>query len=334
MVKFNKNLLKKFRNLSIIKSIEKDRVLYLYTTGIALFFWIFLKLSKSYESNIDVKLDYNIEDRHAFIYSPPAYVNVTLAAKGWDLLSLNTISRSSLSIDVYNRQRSVITAEELQSKISTIIGSDKSLKSLFLDNGQIDLEFDNRISKKVHLTENYTFNFDSGYDLKQDSVILIPDSVEISGPERLLDDINSWPLVDLQFSNLSKAINELVSLEESSPYAIDLKIEKVRLRVPVEQVIEKKIYVPIKIYGLPDSVVFYPKFVYLSCIVPMDAYDSITENDFSIVADIDTLNTSNNIALLRLNNQNAKARSVRFKPSYAEFLIHKDEKLGTTLVED
>ena len=133
MVKFNKNLLKKLRNLSIVKSIEKDRVLYLYTTGIALFFWIFLKLSKSYESNIDVKLDYNIEDQHAFLYSPPDYVNVTLAAKGWDLLSLNTISRSSLTIDVYNRQRSVITAEELQSRISTIIGSDKSLKSLFLE---------------------------------------------------------------------------------------------------------------------------------------------------------------------------------------------------------
>lgn len=333
MVTFNKNLLKKFKNLSFIQSIEKDRVMYLYATGIALFFWIFLKLSKSYESNIEVKLEYNIQDQHAFIYSPPDHVNVTIAAKGWDLLSMNTISRSSLSIDVYERQSSVMTAEELQSRITNIIGADKSLKSLFLESGEINLDFDNRISRTVALTENYSFNFKNGYDLKQDSVILIPDSVQISGASQVLNTIENWPLIDLQFSNLSSSINQDVRLKEAAPYAVDLSISLVKLRVPVEQVVEKKIYVPIKMYGLPDSVSFYPKVVYLTCTVPMDDYESITEKDFSIVADIDTTDLRNNVALLRLNNQNTRARSVRFEPTFAEFLIHRTSA-PSTLIED
>jgi hypothetical protein len=323
MFTFNKNLLKKLKNISVIKSIEKDRVLYLYSTGIALFFWVFLKLSKSYESNIDIKLDYNLGEQHAFIYSPPDFVNVTLAAKGWDLLSLNTINKGSLLIDVYGRQSNMLTAEELQSRISNIIGSDKSLKSLFLESGAINLEFDDRISKQVALSENYTFNFENGYDLKQDSVIIEPDSIILSGPAEVLEDIQNWPLVDLQFSNLNKEINQKVKLESAEPYAIDLSTQEVSLRVPVEQVVEKKIYVPIKMYGLPDSVIFYPRSVYLTCVVPMESFESITAKDFSIVADIDTSKTNNNIALLRLNNQNAKARSVRFEPTFAEFLIYK-----------
>ena len=333
MFTFNKNLLKKLKNLSFIKSIEKDRVLYLYATGIAFFFWIFLKLSKSYESNIDVKLEYNIKDQHAFIYSPPGFVNVTLGAKGWDLLSMNTINRSSLSIDVYDRQNSVITAEELQSRISSVIGADKSLKSLFLEAGEINLDFDDRITKKVLISENLIFNFENGYDLKQDSVILSPDSVVISGAAQVLDTIENWPLIDLQFSNLSAEINQEIGLALPGSYAIDLNTEEVNLRVPVEQVVEKKIYVPIKMFGLPDSVVFYPKVVYLTCIVPMDEYDNITEKDFSIVADIDTSNLNNNIALLRLNNQNTRARSVRFEPTFAEFLIQKSSTTNN-LVEN
>ena len=318
----NRNILNRWKKVSFVQHVERDRVLFLYCAGIALFFWIFLKLSGSYESNIEVKLNYSIPEGKCLVYNPPTKVNVTLAAKGWDLLFLNVFKSSSIAINVNNRSSNIVNAVELQSRISDVIGSDKSVKSVYFEQEYIDLELDDLSRKYIPVDEALTIQTQKGYDLVNDSIILSPDSIWISGPKLVIDNLDYWSIEQKSFTGLDQNIKESIPLLQSEEYNLSFSARNITVEIPVEQVIEKQLYVPVQALNSADSLMFYPKRVLLTCIVPFDQFDQLTADDFLVVADIDTVATDKPIALIRLSGQSLYARSVRFTPPYVEYKIY------------
>ena len=318
----NRNILNRWKKVSFVQHVERDRVLFLYCAGIALFFWIFLKLSGSYESNIEVKLNYSIPEGKCLVYNPPTKVNVTLAAKGWDLLFLNVFKSSSITINVNNRSSNIVNAVELQSRISDVIGSDKSVKSVYFEQEYIDLELDDLSRKYIPVAEALTIQTQKGYDLVNDSIILSPDSIWISGPKLVIDNLDYWSIEQKSFTGLDQNIEESIPLLQSEEYNLSFSARNITVEIPVEQVIEKQLYVPVQALNSADSLMFYPKRVLLTCIVPFDQFDQLTADDFLVVADIDTAATDKPIALIRLSGQSLYARSVRFTPPYVEYKIY------------
>ncbi len=318
----NRNILNRWKKVSFVQHVERDRVLFLYCAGIALFFWIFLKLSGSYESNIEVKLNYSIPEGKCLVYNPPTKVNVTLAAKGWDLLFLNVFKSSSITINVNNRSSNIVNAVELQSRISDVIGSDKSVKSVYFEQEYIDLELDDLSRKYIPVAEALTIQTQKGYDLVNDSIILSPDSIWISGPKLVIDNLDYWSIEQKSFTGLDQNIEESIPLLQSEEYNLSFSARNITVEIPIEQVIEKQLYVPVQALNSTDSLMFYPKRVLLTCIVPFDQFDQLTADDFLVVADIDTASTDKPIALIRLSGQSLYARSVRFTPPYVEYKIY------------
>lgn len=318
----NRNILNRWKKVSFVQHVERDRVLFLYCAGIALFFWIFLKLSGSYESNIEVKLNYSIPEGKCLVYNPPTKVNVTLAAKGWDLLFLNVFKSSSITINVNNRSSNIVNAVELQSRISDVIGSDKSVKSVYFEQEYIDLELDDLSRKYIPVAEALTIQTQKGYDLVNDSIILSPDSIWISGPKLVIDNLDYWSIEQKSFTGLDQNIEESIPLLQSEEYNLSFSARNITVEIPIEQVIEKQLYVPVQALNSTDSLMFYPKRVLLTCIVPFDQFDQLSEDDFLVVADIDTASTDKPIALIRLSGQSLYARSVRFTPPYVEYKIY------------
>lgn len=318
----NRNILNRWKKVSFVQHVERDRVLFLYCAGIALFFWIFLKLSGSYESNIEVKLNYSIPEGKCLVYNPPTKVNVTLAAKGWDLLFLNVFKSSSIAINVNNRSSNIVNAVELQSRISDVIGSDKSVRSVYFEQEYIDLELDDLSRKYIPVDEALTIQTQKGYDLVNDSIILSPDSIWISGPKLVIDNLDYWSIEQKSFTGLDQNIKESIPLLQSEEYNLSFSARNITVEIPVEQVIEKQLYVPVQALNSADSLMFYPKRVLLTCIVPFDQFDQLTADDFLVVADIDTAATDKPIALIRLSGQSLYARSVRFTPPYVEYKIY------------
>lgn len=318
----NRNILNRWKKVSFVQHVERDRVLFLYCAGIALFFWIFLKLSGSYESNIEVKLNYSIPEGKCLVYNPPTKVNVTLAAKGWDLLFLNVFKSSSVTINVNNRTSNIVNAVELQSRISDVIGSDKSVKSVYFEQEYIDLELDDLSRKYIPVAEALTIQTQKGYDLVNDSIILSPDSIWISGPKLVIDNLDYWSIEQKSFTGLDQNIEESIPLLQSEEYNLSFSARNITVEIPIEQVIEKQLYVPVQALNSTDSLMFYPKRVLLTCIVPFDQFDQLSADDFMVVADIDTSATDKPIALIRLSGQSLYARSVRFTPPYVEYKIY------------
>lgn len=318
----NRNILNRWKKVSFVQHVERDRVLFLYCAGISLFFWIFLKLSGSYESNIEVKLNYSIPEGKCLVYNPPTKVNVTLAAKGWDLLFLNVFKSSSITINVNNRSSNIVNAVELQSRISDVIGSDKSVKSVYFEQEYIDLELDDLSRKYIPVAEALTIQTQKGYDLVNDSIILSPDSIWISGPKLVIDNLDYWSIEQKSFTGLDQNIEESIPLLQSEEYNLSFSARNITVEIPIEQVIEKQLYVPVQALNSADSLMFYPKRVLLTCIVPFDQFDQLSADDFMVVADIDTSATDKPIALIRLSGQSLYARSVRFTPPYVEYKIY------------
>ncbi len=318
----NRNILNRWKKVSFVQHVERDRVLFLYCAGIALFFWIFLKLSGSYESNIEVRLIYNIPEGKCLVYNPPSKVNVTLAAKGWDLLFLNVFKTSSITINLNNRSSSIVNAVEIQSRISDIVGSDKSVKSVYFEQEYIDLELDDLSQKYIPVTEALTIQTQKGYDIVNESILLSPDSIWISGPKLVVDNLDYWPIEQKSFNGLNQSIKETIPLLKSEEYNLDFSSKNISVKIPIEQVIEKQLYVPVQSVNNSDSLMFYPKRVLLTCIVPFDQFDKLTADDFLVVADVDTSASDKPIALVRLSGQSLHARSVRFTPPYVEYNIY------------
>ena len=72
-------------DLKIIK-IPKERAVLFTCFGIALTFWLLVKLSKNYQADLVVQVEYQIPDSLAFIETPPATMRVVASGEGWDLL--------------------------------------------------------------------------------------------------------------------------------------------------------------------------------------------------------------------------------------------------------
>lgn len=324
-----KKIIKNIRHSFGVSDSKQDRAVLFICIGIALVFWAFVKLSQIYAIDVEVGLSYQVPEGEAFLEAPPKKIIATLEGTGWDLLSpyFNKMS-TAVEIDVMRRY---ISSSDLSTKISSSV-EDFGLSLKRVNPDYLVLSLQEASSKKVPIELNSQLKIAAQHYIR-DSIIIVPDSVLVSGPQSLIDSLQVWETQLLELNNLDKPTTRIVSLANSYGNLIQLDTNEVTVTIQVEQVAEKKLFVPIRIKNYEDSLRIFPNKIQLNVSVGLSDFYIIKTEDFVVEVDMKDIdiNPENNSVPIQVTQYPTSVRALHFSPKSVEyFKVKEAEEVSET----
>ncbi|MCH2046164.1 MAG: hypothetical protein MK212_18765 [Saprospiraceae bacterium] len=296
---------------SNIKQLFKsDRAILILCIGIAFIFWLFTKLSYTYQSTISIPTQYTLPDKKILTEPAPEFIEVDISGTGWDLIS-TFMSRGNYQVDLdvntaENTTRT-ISSLLLESKISRQLSSNLKIENIRPNNIILSLE-DLAIKKiPVRLDENVTLA--PLYQYK-DSIRIYPQMIRVKGPASIVRDIHEWSTSTLIMQDVEQSFERNLPLRVHSNANVTFTPNVVICRGEVEETTEKRLKVPIEVVNAPDSLllIILPRSIDISCVVGVSDYDRLRPNKFKAVVDFKQI-------VARKKEQSLKIE-IRKKPSF------------------
>lgn len=310
-------------NREIKVTVRKDRAELFVCFAIATVFWFLVKLSQEYETTWTFHFNYILPEQEAFLESPPATVEARIAGGGWKLMYFTLFRKDKpLTFDLRFLPVSVLDRRLVMDRIQNVLSSE-SLVVRDIDVDFITLSMEPRATRKVPIGLRYRVNIQPQHDLSV-PILLIPDSVTISGPSSLVDSLLFWPTDSGSTPPLRADYSMDIPLAKDPGKVLELDVGKVKAEIRVEPVVEKTIYfVPVTAVNAPESIRIFPASVTVYCVVGMTAYNELGAQDFTIEADLGGIarKSDRNTVPLTLTCAPEHVKNVRFSPQSVEFFF-------------
>ena len=307
---------------------KKQHVLIVFLLASTLF-WFLTKLSKEYETIVVYNVDYqNLPSSKLFQNNPDKQIALIVKGTGFKLLReemkgaplkmnlRNVVSNGGYSYYLLSKSKESQIQNQLD-KNSKLIGFEKD--TLFFELG-----FNKR--KKIPVISNLDLRFKSGYNVAN-KVFLVPDSIEVSGPEIQVDKINNINSESLKLMNVVEDVYKEISLVKPKELdKLNYSTEKVQVVAEVEKFTEDSFEVPFKIEGLPVNtrITTYPNTIKVVFQVGLSNYKKIAASDFKVICDYKIPNGQNKHYLVpKLIEKPSLVSSIRLVPDRIEYLIQK-----------
>lgn len=272
-------------NIRNILSDKTERAILTICVSIAFVFWIFTKLSKTYESSIQVNLEYELPNENNILTKkPPSSLDVTLDGTGWNLL-FHSISRRNPKLKYTLSQDTLqeIRFQRLSRDVKFKLRSGIDIGTIIPDN--IPLRMDISAQKRIPVNLVNKVSFAQQFVESAPKTIL-PDTVIIEGPYSIIRQVNEWYTNPLIIDELSHRLRDTISLASFSNQQVSFKPNYVAYDVIVEQLTEKEIEVPIVLSKPNPNVIIFPKSIKVKCTVGLSNYERLMPNQFSLQVDI------------------------------------------------
>jgi len=300
---------------------KSDRAILMICISIALIFWLLVKLSQSFNTLHEVKINYTLPEAKAFTQVPPAKIEATLSGRGWDLLSYYFGKKQSeIFLKLSDLENQTFSASQLKDRIRAGVSS---IEVINLDYDYISIKLEDQAIKKIPVRLESQLTFAEGIHLKN-APTLTPDSIELSGPASAVNALTEWSTLPLTLSDLKsdyKAPLKLKTPLQEGP--IRIKPLEVEVNIETEQYTERSLFVPVSILNAPDSLQIFPENIRVNCVVGLSQYNAVKDSLFRLEADLKgiPLNTTNNTVPIQLTRFPDFVKNIHFSPQSVEFFI-------------
>jgi hypothetical protein len=301
----------------------EDRNILLICLGAALVFWLILNLSRDYDINRSVEVNYLVDPERVLVGRMPEELETKVTGNGWNLIweSMRP-GNLPVEIDVRNRDNLRLTSTDLLRQISRKLSSSKLTPEL-PGFESIPILTTPKEGKRVPIVSKVQLQFAIGHMALQAPVIT-PDSITISGATDALEGIEEWPTSGLSLIDVNEDIDKVIGLEPSNE-GITLSRQEVRVQLDVEAFIQEIITVPVTIENAPadQSYEYSPKEIQLIISLPQRTFGTYRPEDFLLVADLSghAAGNSDNTVPLTLARKPASVVGVRFTPLVVEYYL-------------
>ena len=303
---------------------KSDRAILIICISIALIFWLLVKLSQSFDTVYEVKINYSLPEGKAFVQVPPAKIEATLNGRGWDLLYYFLgKQQAEIALKLSNLENQTFSASQLKDRIRA---GASSVEIKNLDYDYISVKLEDQAAKKIPVRLDHQLTFAEGIQLKK-APTLMPDSVELSGPASAVTELTEWLTQPLILSDLKsdyKAPLKLKTPLQEGP--IRIRPTEVEVSIEIEQYTERSLFVPLSILNAPDSLQIFPENIRVNCVVGLSQYNAVNDSLFRLEADLKgiPLNASNNTVPVQLTRFPDFVQNIQFSPQSVEFFIVKE----------
>lgn len=302
---------------------KRDLVFLLFVVG-TFMFWFLNKLSKEYTQVVTYSVVYkDLPNQFIFQEAPSENISFRVVADGFYFFS-NAFRRNEMNISLENIKKNkkysyVLSNGNLKKQVRSEIQD--NIRVLDVVEEFIEVKLGEKSFKKVPVVSNVNIEYHTGYS-SFNGVKLIPDSIEISGPEMQISKINKIDLLPFQKVNVIENIDEYIDIVKPSISKVFYKNTSVQIKAQVEKVTEKSLMIPVQIINSPfDDVVVYPKKVKVTCQVRLSQFNVINAKDFTVVCDYNTRGDKH--IKTKLLESPMIVSSVKLKTNKVEYLILK-----------
>ncbi|MEQ8358339.1 MAG: hypothetical protein RH860_02550 [Cytophagales bacterium] len=289
--------LKPFRKES--KSVWRIFALCFFTATV---FWVFNSLNKSYTTVINFPLNIVYDDENFIpVNDLPNSTKMEVSGFGWDLLRWSFgfgLEPMTLIPDDY--ENNSLSLNNYRNSISEKLGQVKLNKFI---NDSLYLDFDRKIEKKLSLSvDESSLKFVEGHRL-QDSIIIVPDSVSLTGPKSILENLRDNFKISLPDREIAEDFDEQIELDFISNPLVSLTRETVNVYFKVERIIDKQMNISIEAVNFPEGdIKIIPESVDFRFKVSEQKFDAIEFDSLIVIADYNKLNSRDSSIKLELKN--------------------------------
>jgi hypothetical protein len=315
----------RIQNKSFRLRLREDRAVLIVCFGIALTFWLLVKLSQVYRTDKNVVFQLRIPSEKAFLETPPKDMVALIEGQGWDLtFDFFYNPNIVLQFDLLQNNRLDLDRAQLRTAINNSFSS-KDIKIIELNYEELHLLLEEKMNKKVPVRLYSNISAAPEYELR-DQPILSPDSVVITGPASVVESFDHWNTDSLIRSDLKSSVSTDLRLEPA-PSELTLSQAKIKVEVPVEQITEKSFFIPIQVLNASDSINIFPKTIRLTCSVGLSRYEELSASDFQLVVDLieATSSETKNTAPIILQQYPDYVENIKYSPLSVEFFIVEPE---------
>lgn len=289
--------------------------------------WMLNALSKNYTSIIEYPLIYTDfpEDR-VFVGEMPGHLDLQINAHGYALLRHKMFRKPvpiSFKISAFNMSQrndsssSYILTRYLKDQISSQL--DPELQLLEIKPDTLHFQFTNQISKRVKVRPDLDFTVDNQFIIK-DEIMLSPDSVDLTGPDLILDTLSYVLTERMDIGLLTRNFSDNLRLKKIPELVYSES--RVDCTIELERFTEMQVPVPIDVMNLPDSILLqtFPSRVMLTCRVGLSKYDRVEGHPFRAVVDYEEIDERTKILSISVQNLPIYLLSYDYSPKNVEFL--------------
>lgn len=310
---------------NIKKRIIKPKALaFLGFLLVSFIIWLMITLSGSYVSDVRMQLAYeNIPEEKLLLGDPDTYLDASVYASGYRLLNYK-IFRESLSLDVtsFNEgsQRFFITRAEMESSMKDQMEG-LEVRRVFKDT--LWLTLGENTYRKVRVSPKLTIGFQEDHEFSE-PLSIEPDSIEVKGPEDLVQKIDSLTTASLVLRNLKDDFEKEVKVViPDSLNGLQLSRESVVISGRVARYSEKILEVPLMIDNVPEgvSVKTFPSNIRILCKANIDDLKRVVPSGFRISCDYQEIANNPAFLLPRVEEKPSFVKSVTLLDTKVEYLL-------------
>ena len=290
--------------------------------------WFLNALSKNYTSVIEYTLTYtDFPAGQVLVGDSSEDLDLRVNANGYSILRYKTFrKRGPISYNVANNTlsrpeedttRAFILTRYITGQISQQLPPDLQLLEIKPDT--LHFQFARKITRMVEILPDFKYQLDKQFTIK-DRIILEPDSVEVTGPDLLLDTLRYVYTESSDLGDLSKDFSDKVRLRRISD--LDFNRSRTNCLIELERFTEVQLSIPIEVLNLPDSIALqtFPSRVKLTCNVGLSKYDRVDGSLIKAVVDYSEITDGTKLLDVDIQSIPVFLISSEYYPKSVEYL--------------
>lgn len=303
---------------------NRHTLVFLFFLALSTIFWLFQTLNEIYETEFSIPVSLrNVPQGIVVTGEPPQSLQVTLRDKGATLLNYRYGEKlPGIVIDYARYDNGTghmrILTSELLKQILPKLAQGTQLVANRPDT--IEIFYGHGHAKRVPVRLQGHISAGNGYYISGQR--LAPDSVTVQATDRQLDTITAAYVKGIYLRGLVESQTIKVALQPVR--GAKFLPSQVSLTVSIDQLVEKKVSVPITGENFPEGEQLrtFPSQVEVTFQVGMSLYRTVKAEDFSVVVNYDELSShSGNKCRLNIKKHPAGASALRLSTEEVEYVI-------------
>ncbi len=316
---FFKELFKNFNPNQ--KGFKKKLLSFTFFLLMATIFWYLNALNEKYKQKISYPIKYvNIPKDKGELSNLPKNIKFLVYTSGYNLLeyylsaNIQPIVIDFTQAKETNGSYYILTKwlnEEIQKQLK--ITDIQKLKP-----DTINFTFYQIIKKKVPVKALAKYSIKQGY-VEKEPISSRPDSIEINGPEKIINRINQVFTGNIELDELSKTTKRNVAIKKIK--GVKYSSYRTNVQVSVEQATENQIDIPIK--NNNPNIKLIPNTIHLSYKVGLSKYTQINKEQFTATVNFADTIKGDKVLKVELSQSPQDIFEVNYSPNFVEYLIEK-----------
>lgn len=303
---------------------------------IAAFLWLVIKLSGTYMSAVDYPVEFHnrTSDKVLAGYSD-SVLELQVRAKGFRLLNLKWFGvDGDVIVDVDHMQMNelknnprynyYILTEDLKSTIASRIDDVNRVASVAPDT--LYFWMDEKGNKKVEVAPRLDLSYEAQYQ-SYGKPELEPDTIQISGPRKLIDTISVIYTESFVAEDVDEDISTVLKL--MVPDKVNAEHDRVQMNLDVEEFTEAIVEIPVETVnaqGTGRRIKTFPNRVIVTFWVALKDYQKISSAQFTACVDCEELQLDESDKVrVSITRFPSYVKNLRVSPRYVEYVIQNEQ---------